>query len=167
VLPLLDAEVGEASAVLDLRFLGPAQPHAVPLVAAVTETLRAFERAWTAGVELVGPVQGTPAALVQVDELDLAVFCLLENACEALGAGVVRVRCRQMPDPDALVAVEVIDDGPALPDSAREPFFTTKPGRLGLGLNVASRVAMRAGGRLELDGGAGVTARLVLPAGAP
>lgn len=164
VLPLLDAEVGEASAALDVRFLGPARPQPVPLVPALAETLRAFERTRTAGVELVGPARGPPAALVDADELDLAVFCLLENACEAVrpSPGIVRLRCQEMPGPDAMVAVEVIDDGPALPDGARDPFFTTKPGRLGLGLNVANRVAMRAGGRLELDGGAGVTARLVL-----
>jgi signal transduction histidine kinase len=167
VLPLLDAEVGEASAALDRRFLPPARPDSVPLVAALTETLRAFEPARTAGVELVGPAADPSAALVEADELDLAVFCLLENACEALGAGVVRLRCQEVPGADGMVAVEVIDDGPALPSDARNPFFTTKPGRLGLGLNVAERVALRAGGRLELDGGAGVTARLVLPRGTP
>jgi signal transduction histidine kinase len=169
VLPLLEAEVAEASAALDFRFLEPAvaRPDPVPLEAALTGTLRSFARARSPGVELIGPAHDPSLALIEAGELDLAVYCLLENACEALaGRGAaVRLRCHDLGGPEMMVAVEVLDQGSELPEQARDPFFSTKPGRLGLGLNVAERVAVRAGGRLELEGGAGVTARLVLPRG--
>jgi C4-dicarboxylate-specific signal transduction histidine kinase len=162
VLPLLDTQVGDATAALELRFLPPppAHPDPVPLPAALAETLRAST---TAGVE-AGPHDAC-TALVDAAELDLALHCLLENACEAAAGAPVRVRCRVLPDEEEMVAVEVVDRGPGLPERARDPFFTTKPGHLGLGLNIAARVAMRARGRLELQDGDGCTARLVLPRG--
>jgi signal transduction histidine kinase len=171
VLPLMDAEVGEATAALELHFLGPpaSSPDPLPLVAALTETLRSWRPADLGRVELVGPAPEPLAALIDPGELDLALCCLLENAWEAIAerGGVVRLRCRELPGENGLVAVEVTDDGPAPPERARDPFFTTKPGRLGLGLNVAGRAAMRARGRLELDGADGATARLILPRARP
>src|SRR6185312_17364439 len=46
-----------------------------------------------------------------------------------------------------------------------DPFFTTRPGHLGLGLTVARAVILRAGGRLDLRSGApGTTVTIWLPA---
>jgi signal transduction histidine kinase len=159
VLPLLDAQVGDATAALERRFLPPPPPDPDPvaLPAALAETLRA------AGVE-AGPHEPC-TALIDATELDVALQCLLENACEAAAGGPVRVRCRVLAGEEDMVAVEVVDQGPGLPEQARDPFFTTKPGRLGLGLNIAARVAMRARGRLEVQDAGGCTARLVLPRG--
>jgi signal transduction histidine kinase len=184
VLPLLDAELGQAIAALDLRFLtAPApRPDPVPLAAALAETVRTFGQLRAPGVELIGPAHDGATGLIDPDELDLAVFCLLENACEAAAAHgqMVRVRCGEGPDgaQAPAVTVEVLDDGPGFLGEARlharDPFFSTKPGRLGLGLNVALRVAQRARGRLELAAAdstetgprqPGVAARLVLPRG--
>ena len=46
-----------------------------------------------------------------------------------------------------------------------EPFFSTKPGRLGLGLNIARRIAGRWGGTVDLLPGQsrGVVSTLSLP----
>lgn len=81
------------------------------------------------------------------DVLAFAVRCLLENAAEALGSGVVGVRAEAMPEQ---CRVTVSDDGPGIADSARclERFQTTKPGHLGLGLCMARRIATRLGGDL-------------------
>jgi len=163
VLPMIDAEVSQATQILDLRFLGPPGPAgAAPLGELVEGLLGSLER--PAGVEVVGP-QG-PAGVVAVDraELDLALFCLVENALES-GGRTVAVRWGE---PGELAVIEVADDGPGLDEAgrrqAREPFFTTKPGRLGVGLNVAGRIAQRWRGTLELAGGRrGLVARLSLP----
>lgn len=84
-------------------------------------------------------------------ELSLAVRCLLENAVEALGtSGLVRVRAL----PEAARYVILVEDaGAGIPEAERaavlEPFHSTKPGRAGLGLNIARRVAERYAGSLR------------------
>lgn len=175
VLPMIDGELAQASQALDLRFLGPQDqaPAAVDLAALADGLLSTM--AHPPGVELVGPGGGRPAVAADAGELDLALFCLLENAIEAVGPeGKVSVRLGDAePRGGApMVAVEVTDDGPTIAEAdlarAREAFFTTKPGRLGLGLNVAVRIAQRWRGGVELARGRrGVVARLLLPAAAP
>ena len=67
------------------------------------------------------------------------------------------------------VVVEVRDHGPGWPALVRahlgEPFVTTRPSGVGLGLYFAYTLAETVGGRLELDDtpGGGAIARLVLP----
>jgi signal transduction histidine kinase len=179
VLPLIDAELGRASAMLDLHFLSPAAAvAAVPLAASLAGAVRWLRAlGCPPGVELSGPEPGAGTAPIDPAELELAAFCLLENACQATqdgaGAGTVHLACGPTDDPEtAQVMVEVRDQGPGLDGEAlaraRQPFFSTRPGQLGMGLNVASRIARRWGGRLELVSapGDGLTARLILPAGA-
>ncbi|MEW5851464.1 MAG: HAMP domain-containing sensor histidine kinase [Myxococcota bacterium] len=121
-------------------------------------------------------VAGSPVLAVQADpnELELAVCCLLENALELLsplGGGVVTVRCYEREKGHA--AVEITDNGPPLTteqvQKAMTPFYSTKPGRLGLGLNIAKRVAARWGGRLEFHPGdaGGAVAIVQLPLASP
>jgi signal transduction histidine kinase len=164
VLPMIDGEVAQASQMLDLRFLEPARAGAVAQVGAVVEpVLASLER--RPGVEVVGPRGPSPRAAIDAAELDLALFCLAENAMEA-AAATVTVRWSEARD---LAAIEVADDGPGLNEIERrqalEPFYTTRPGRLGIGLNVAARIARRWRGSLELAGGPGLVARLSLPVG--
>lgn len=103
-------------------------------------------------------------------ELELAMCILIENAVEAVtgkGGGTVRVTCAAEAAGQLAVAVE--DDGPGFEGGEvnrwLQPFATTHPGRLGLGLNIARRVASRAGGALEVTStpGQGARAALVLP----
>lgn len=113
-----------------------------------------------------------PSARVVVgcrSELAVAIYCLLENALDAvaeIGGGQVTVSCH---DRDDRTVIEVIDDGPGMSREAAqrglEPFFTTKPGRLGLGLNIAKRTAARSRGTLELGTtqASGTRTAIVLP----
>jgi signal transduction histidine kinase len=109
------------------------------------------------------------AMVVAVDglELELALWCLIENAIDA-GSRTIAVGCAV--DDAGRVAIEILDDGCGLvaesKQRALEPFFTTKSGRLGIGLNIAKRVAYRAKGELQLAARTdveGVRAALLLP----
>jgi two-component system sensor histidine kinase DctS len=96
----------------------------------------------------------SPSLVIDAAELELAVACLLENAFESLDAGAGgRVILRAAAGPNDTVRIEVEDDGATLGSKARgrvfEPFFSTKPERLGLGLNIARRIAGRWGGTVD------------------
>ena len=169
LLPMIDAEVAQASQTLGLHFVAP--PGAgVPVAPAelARRVVASLERPDAIELTAAGP---EVRVLADAEELALALFCLLENAVEAGGPkGKVAVRCgtRERPSGETLATLEVTDAGPGLSEPERrralEPFFTTKAGRVGIGLNVAARIAQRWRGTLELDGAArGLVARLALP----
>jgi two-component system sensor histidine kinase RegB len=96
-----------------------------------------------------------------------AVLNLIENALEESTAEApVEVDVSVTPQH---VGIEVRDHGPGWPAIVRahlgEPFVTTRPGGVGLGLYFAYTLAETVGGRLELDDtpGGGAIARFVLP----
>jgi signal transduction histidine kinase len=101
-------------------------------------------------------------------ELGLAIRCLVQNACET--GSPVDVAGRAV---DGAYVVQVVDGGPRCPLSVLEqmaqPFFTTKPGHVGLGLNIARRIAHRYGGEVTLRPGepGGVAATLRVPLARP
>lgn len=106
---------------------------------------------------------------VALDELLLAqaLASVLANASEATASGeAIRLRARLDPDH---VTVMIEDEGSGLPaDGAQrvtQPFFTTKPRGLGLGLPLARRAVERAGGTLEIGPlpGRGTRVTLTLP----
>lgn len=101
--------------------------------------------------------------------LEQAIINLLRNASDAV-LGVVRpsieVSCRAL---DGQVHIEIADNGCGVPEARRDrifvPFFTTKAGGSGIGLNLARQIALSHGGRLELraNAPAGSVFALVLP----
>jgi signal transduction histidine kinase len=107
-------------------------------------------------------VSGSAERLVQI------VLNLIENARQALDAtpaGRIRVEVRA---DGRWVEIAVEDDGPGIPDCARErifdPFFTTKgpDAGMGLGLAIAFDIALEHAGVLEERGRPGGGARFVL-----
>ena len=93
---------------------------------------------------------------------------LLDNAFDALGeaGGSVGVKISAA---SGSVDFVVKDSGPGLTVEAKgrlfEPFFSTRPRGMGLGLATARKFVERHGGSLEhVEGGAGATFRLRLPA---
>lgn len=133
----------------------------------------------------VGPDAGAAAApsperplFCHVDRSQV-VDCLerlLTNACEAATRPeAVRVSVGRRVDGvgKAWAVLEVADDGPGIGecriDHVFEPFYTTKPNHLGMGLAFAQRDAAQNGGRIEVawQPGRGSVFALWLPEALP
>jgi signal transduction histidine kinase len=117
--------------------------------------------------------EGLPAALTLCGDeelLERAFENLVRNAREAAGLrGTVVLDAWNEGE---RVMVTVSDDGPGIPPERREalrPFFTTRPGGLGLGLPFAQKIVQLHEGRLELLDRQphGLEVRLSFPAGGP
>ena len=99
--------------------------------------------------------------------LQQVLHSLLANASEAMASGT-RCELRLQALSPQWVRIEVADQGPGMAPvqlaRVREPFFTTKPQGLGLGLTLAQRTVERWGGRLLLDSrpGLGTTVAIEL-----
>ncbi len=105
-------------------------------------------------------------------QLEQVILNLIVNAIDALGeAGSdnrrIRVRTHLL-DEDT-VELTVSDNGPGVrPDLLKqvfEPFFSTKPGGMGMGLAISRTIVEAHGGRLaaEQRAGGGAIFRLTLP----
>lgn len=86
------------------------------------------------------------------EEMKTAIFNLVNNAIEATRKGD-RVILKGAREHDGTVRLIVADNGPGFADhvrdSAGQPFVTSKPEGLGLGLYLARQVAERYGGELK------------------
>jgi len=109
-----------------------------------------------------------------VDPLRLrqALGELLENARQAIPAGgTITITTRRGAPPHRCVELEVADTGPGFEAEARaralEPFFSTRPRALGVGLSLAALILEAHGGGLRIhspDAGARVALWLPVPA---
>src|SRR5882672_4617432 len=120
-------------------------------------------------IEMTAELGVTPPVEAGATALREAVVALVLNAVEAMPAGgTLAVRTRSHADGAELV---LVDTGEGIPSEIRprvfDPFFTSRPGHLGLGLSVAEAVVLRAGGRLEVEragAGGGTRVTVWLPA---
>jgi signal transduction histidine kinase len=108
-----------------------------------------------------------PAILVRADRIQLfrVLTNLLRNAAEA-GARSVRISAHQE---NTMLAVEIADDGPGLPEAMRNDLFrpfsgSARRGGAGLGLAIARDLTVAHGGDIELisTGESGTKFRLTL-----
>lgn len=103
------------------------------------------------------------------DQIYRVLMNLGRNAAEAAGAeGVVRIGAQEA---DGQVAIRISDDGPGVPEKARENLFrpfvgSAREGGTGLGLAIARDLVLAHGGVLELEstGPDGTCFRILLPA---
>ena len=110
-----------------------------------------------------------PVVAIAPSALSQAIFNVVTNAVEAMDAeGVVHIDIRHDREGE-LVSVEVRDDGhgmnPRLVQRVLEPYFSTRPGGIGMGLTVTLSLIEARGGNLEIDTdpGFGTTVRMRIP----
>ena len=112
---------------------------------------------------------GNPVAEGGSAEIEQVLNMVIANAIEAMhGGGHVRIRWGE--STGRRIEITVSDTGPGISEDRMQtlfqPFQTTKPNGLGVGLALGRRIAERLGGSLDLRniGDRGVEARLVLRA---
>jgi signal transduction histidine kinase len=113
-----------------------------------------------------------PEVVVDEAQVGQALYNLLLNATQALGAagGRVTVRAERA---GGGVRVDVSDDGPGIPPEQHEqifePLFSTRPRGIGLGLPVSRTLVEASGGSLTVQSrpGRGTTFSVRLPGGGP
>jgi PAS domain S-box-containing protein len=131
-------------------------------------------RAREQGVEVEWqPAEGLPAVPAVAGQLQQVFLNLLLNAVEAMPhGGRVRIRSQAVEEP-AGVRVRCEDNGPGIAEHvlARifEPFYSTRPDGLGLGLFICHNLITEHGGTIEVDSrlGEGTTFNVWLPAANP
>jgi signal transduction histidine kinase/ActR/RegA family two-component response regulator len=116
---------------------------------------------------------------IELDESSLreALLALLENAEDAMPlGGRLRIATTLRPNPaspNPWVVIEITDEGDGIPTESLprifDPYFTTKPGHLGLGLTRVASIVSSHLGRLEVASapGSGTTIQILLPATDP
>jgi signal transduction histidine kinase len=161
-----------------LDFARPAEPNptGVEAQALLQELRELLQPAWDKdGIQL--EVEPGPSVTFEADRAQLGqvLINLARNAAEAGGAGSkvqLRARADELPirgESQAVVVLEVSDQGPGIPLEARprlfDPFYTTKSDGTGLGLSIAARIMEKHGGLLEYQSqiGLGTTFGIILP----
>jgi two-component system sensor histidine kinase/response regulator len=110
----------------------------------------------------------TPVLIDKV-QIQQVLLNLMRNAVEAMQGSRRELTIRTMRSSDGLVEVSVADSGPGLPDTVREklfqPFVTTKPSGMGVGLSICRGIVEAHGGRMWLAGrpGYGADFHFTLP----
>ena len=103
-------------------------------------------------------------------QIEQVMFNLVRNSIEAMGNSARRVlTIRTTVNADDMVEISVADTGHGLAPDIRsrlfEPFVTSKPDGLGIGLSICRAIIEAHGGRLSADDnpGDGTVFRFTLP----
>lgn len=107
-------------------------------------------------ISMTADVEADVVVTISEGELVQVLFNLVSNSAEAM-AGRGRIDIRILADPHlggaGAVCIDVIDDGPGLPDEIRDdlfsPFVSTKGEGRGLGLAIVHLVLESNGGRID------------------
>ena len=117
-------------------------------------------------------LKATHPVALDADRFTQCLLNLYLNAIQAMApGGELAVRARRHEDGDLIV--EVCDTGPGIPASMQaqifDPYFTTKPRGVGLGLAVVQKIIEAHHGRITVQSppGAGTCMRIKLPAAQP
>ena len=120
-------------------------------------------------IEVERRYEALPSVQADPDKIEQVLLNLLLNALDAMPEGGGLMLTTHTADTN--VAVRIQDTGPGIPAEIRDrlfqPFVTTKPDGLGLGLSIVRRLADEHHGevRVETDEGTGTAFILRLPIG--
>lgn len=167
---LIDSEMIAAEHMMG-NLAGPATlferaPRALDPLTCVTRAIELARMSPAANLKL--DVRSTAPGLeldADPDELSVGIRCLIENAAEASpDGGTIQVQSYVQ---EGSLVIDITDEGAGVPADLRatafRPFVTGRPGRAGLGLPVALRVARKHGGSVTLvEPGRGTCARMTL-----
>lgn len=137
-------------------------------VLAFTEPLIREAEARTAAIEVRQTLGDVPPVLGRPSELSEVLVNLVVNAIEAMPQGGL-LAVETAAESDA-VFIQVKDTGAGMSQAVKAqlftPFFTTKGGGTGLGLNIAQEIVRRHGGEIAVESaeGAGCCVSIRLPA---
>lgn len=142
-------------------------------VVALTEPLLRAGETRAAPIELRLSLADVPAVLGRSSELLEVLLNLVVNAIEAMPDGGLLTIESTIDRGDVLV--RVLDTGVGIPDAVKArlftPFFTTKTGGTGLGLNVSREIVRGHGGEVAVESiegrGSAITMRLPIAEAAP
>ena len=158
------------------RFLEFARPQhlrleEIDLPAMLDRAIRRFEREKSGPAATVSVYTNyspdTPPVALDSELMEHVFSNLLMNAAQASPpGGAVTVKTRQV---DSTVEISVIDRGSGIDSKNLEnifnPFFTTKPDGVGLGLAIVSKIVDEHGGQITVEStpGEGSVFRVYLP----
>ncbi len=137
------------------------------------ETAETQQAADGENVEWVLDLQPIPMIRGSASQIRSLLGYLIQNAREAMPKGKGRIRFTTRLEERNWVVLEVRDSGAGMSTEvlkrATEPFFTTKPGRSGIGLSVAHGIWRRHRGALSIESqpGEGTMIRLAIEAHGP
>jgi signal transduction histidine kinase len=141
----------------------------IRLEALVADFLTAEKQKLGPAVDWSWEPAATPALRGRSSQLRTMLRLLAENAVESLPEGLGSITLASLALPRNWVSIEIRDTGcgmtPEVLERATEPFFTTKPDRLGIGLTIARGIWRRHRGTLTIESqaGTGTTIRLSAP----
>ncbi|HLC21661.1 MAG TPA: ATP-binding protein, partial [Candidatus Methylomirabilis sp.] len=96
-----------------------------------------------------------PPVNMDPEQMKRALINLVDNALDALGGeGEIVIKTRYLGG-KGVVALEVVDTGPGIPQIDRErlflPYFSTKRGGTGLGLAIVHRIVGEHAGQIRIE----------------
>jgi PAS domain S-box-containing protein len=134
---------------------------------ALDGTLRFLAYEYIDRIEVVTQYGRIPTFACKASEMNQVFMNILANAFQSIeGKGVVTLVTEEI---DGILFVRISDTGVGIPpeavESVFEPFFSTRPQGVGLGLSISYEIVRRHGGDLSFSSepGSGTTFSLGLP----
>jgi signal transduction histidine kinase len=161
------------TAIKEYTFMDRDGQQEVDLHQGLDNTLLMLHHELKTGIEVIREYdESLPKVCAYGSELNQVWTNLIANAAQAMeGKGELRIRTSRDGD---RVKVEIVDNGPGIPDEIKdrifEPFFTTKGVGMGsgLGLDIVRRIVWHNGGDVRVQSEPGETRFYVkLPVASP